>query len=54
MAMHIRDFAQKVKAAADKPVSRDNKALFSRDRIMSDDFKPTSEKTSDTPKQQEH
>lgn len=53
MSMHIREFAVRVKEA-EKPVSRDDKALFSRDRIMSDEFKPTSEKTSDTPKQQEH
>ncbi|MCM1529771.1 MAG: SNF2-related protein [Alistipes sp.] len=51
MAMHINNFAERVKEA-EKSVSRDDKALFSRDRIMSDDFKPTSEKSADTPKSQ--
>ncbi|MCM1008286.1 MAG: SNF2-related protein [Ruminococcus flavefaciens] len=53
ISMHIREFAVRVRAA-EKSAEKDDKALFSRDRIMSDEFKPTSEKTSDTPKQQEH
>ena len=53
MAMHIRHFAEKVKSA-DKETHKRETALFSRDKIMGDDFKPTSEKTSDTLKPQEH
>lgn len=53
MAMHIRTFAEKVNTA-DKEISKRETSLFSRDKIMSDDFKPTSEKTSDKPPQQEH
>ncbi len=53
MAMHIRTFAEKVKSA-DKENPKRETSLFSRDKIMSDDFKPTSEKTSDKPPQQEH
>lgn len=53
MAMHIRTFAEKVKSA-DKETPKRETSLFSRDKIMGDDFKPTSEKTSDKPPQQEH
>lgn len=53
MAMYIRTFAEKVNTA-DKGISKRKTFLFSRDKIMSDDFKPTSEKTSDKPPQQEH
>ena len=53
MAMHIRDFAEKVKSAEKETPKRET-ALFSRDKIMGDEFKPISEKTSDKPPQQEH
>ena len=53
MAMHIRTFAEKVKTA-EKDTDRSNTALFSREKIMSDDFKPTSGKNSDSLSLPEH
>lgn len=53
MAMHIRTFAEKVKTA-EKDTDRSNTALFSREKIMSDDFKPTSGKSSDSLSLPEH
>lgn len=53
MAMHIRTFAEKVKSA-DKETPKRETSLFSRDKIMGDEFKPTSAKTADTPQQHEH
>ena len=50
--MHIRDFAEKVKSA-EKEIPKRETALFSRDKIMGDDFKPTSEKNSDKPPHKE-
>lgn len=52
MAMHIRTFAEKVKSA-DKETPKRETSLFSRDKIMGDDFKPTSEKNSDKPPHKE-
>lgn len=53
MAMHIKTFAEKVKTA-EKDTDRSNTALFSREKIMSDDFKPTSGKSSDSLSLPEH
>lgn len=53
MAMHIRTFAERVKTA-EKDTDRSNTALFSREKIMSDDFKPTSDKNSDSLSLPEH
>lgn len=52
MAMHIRTFAEKVKSANKEAPKRET-SLFSRDKIMGDDFKPTSEKNSDKPPHKE-
>ena len=52
MAMHIRTFAEKVKSA-DKEAPKRETSLFSREKIMGDDFNPTSEKNSDKPPHKE-
>ena len=45
-ALYVSKFIEKVKAANEKNKEKGAKqpALFSRDRIMSDEFKPTSDK----------
>lgn len=54
MAMHIREFAEKVKNAYKQFSSRET-SMFSRDKIMTDEFKPTSNKGEKTqPEQQAH
>lgn len=53
MAMHISDFAKKVKDMCQK-ITGNEKSLFSRDKIMSDKFKPTSSKDEKKPNPQEH
>ena len=47
-ARYVSDFADKVKNA-EKENSRSEKPLFSREKIMSDEFKPTSEKDKEKP-----
>lgn len=51
MAMHIKDFAEKVKNSCKQLSSRET-SMFSREKIMTDDFKPTSEKSSEKSSQQ--
>ena len=49
----VSELAEKVKTA-EKDTDRSNTALFSREKIMSDDFKPTSGKNSDSLSLPEH